>query len=80
MHAVLIRNAHENVYVRLGWPFRPVTDCETANRWICVVAFLLFDLVYLPESTGVLTNADCARTSQAQKIICERGAFFINDC
>jgi hypothetical protein len=49
VHAVLIRNAHENVYVRLGWPFRPVTDCKTANRWICVLAFR-FDLVCLPDS------------------------------
>jgi len=50
VHAVLIRDAHVNVYVRLGWPFRPVTDSETANRWICVVAFTLFDLVCLPDS------------------------------
>ena len=53
MHPILIRDSHENVYVRLGRPFRPVTDCETENRWICVVAFPLVDIVCLPDSMAL---------------------------
>jgi hypothetical protein len=39
IRAMLIRNAHEDVYERFGWPLRPVADGETERGWIAIVVF-----------------------------------------